>query len=278
MAGGAPVAHDHDSYGQIEQQFQDVMDERLNPASRGMLYDLAAGLGLAAGAAVLDVGCAAGKHTIELARQLGLAVRGIEPNRLSLEMARQELDRGARAHPGLGNLVSFSSGIAQNLPVADHSVDLICCRDVLCLVEELGAVYAEFRRILRPGGRALIYQMFTTDRLEPAEAAWLLPVMGCCAASMRPEVTEAAISGAGLSIDECIVVAGQWHEYAQEQTGAPGRDLLHAARLLRDPDRYISQFGQGNYDIALADCLWHIYQMIGKLSGRIYLLTAAPAG
>jgi hypothetical protein len=116
------------------------------------------------------------------------------------------------------------------------------------------------------------------DRLEPAEAAWLLSVMGCSASSMRPEVTEAAVIGAGLRLDECMVVASQWHEYAQERTGAPGRDLLHAARLLRDPGRYVSQFGQDNYDIKLADCLWHIYQMIGKLSGRIYLLTAAPPG
>jgi SAM-dependent methyltransferase len=275
MAEGAQVDHDHDSYGQIEQQFQNAMDESLSPASRGLLYDLAAGLGLTAGAAVLDVGCGAGKHSIQLARQLGLAVRGIEPNPLSLEIARQELDRVSGDHPGLRNLASFTSGTAQNLPAADHSVDLIWCRDVLCLVEQLGAVYAEFRRVLRPGGRALVYQMFTTDRLEPAEAAWLLPVMGACEASMRPEVTEAAINAAELRIDECIITGGQWHEYAQEHAGAPGRDLLHAARLLRDPGRYISQFGQGNYDIALADCLWHVYQMIGKLSGRIYLLTAA---
>jgi hypothetical protein len=51
--------------------------------------------------------------------------------------------------------------------------------------------------------------------------------------------------------------------------------LLHAARLLRAPERYIAQFGQVAYDIKLGDCLWHIYRMIGKLSPRIYLLSAA---
>jgi hypothetical protein len=29
-----------------------------------------------------------------------------------------------------------------------------------------------------------------------------------------------------------------------------------------------------NYDIKLADCLWHVYRMIGKLSSRVYLLSA----
>jgi SAM-dependent methyltransferase len=202
-------------------------------------------------------------------------VRGIDPSLRTLEIARRELDRVANDHPGLGQRISFALVTAQNLPAADESVDLIWCRDVLCLVDQLGAAYVEFQRVLRPGGRVLIYQMFTTDRLDPAEAAWLLPVMGCSATSMRPEVTEAAISGAGFRLDLCTVVASQWHEYAQERTGGPGRDLLHAARLLREPGRYISQFGEGNYDIALGDCLWHIYQMIGKLSGRIYLLTAS---
>lgn len=277
MAERALVAHDPGSYDQIEQQFQAAMDESLHPVSRGLLYELAAELSLPAGAAALDVGCGTGRHSIELARRLGLAVRGIDPGVRRLGIAAQELERRSADQPGLRQLVSFAAGTAQNLPVADHSVDLVWCRDVLCLVEQLGAVYAEFRRVLKPGGRALVYQMFSTDRLEPAEAAWLLPAMGCIDASMRPETTEEAITDAGLRLDQCVIVAGQWHEYAQEQTGAPGRDLLHAARLLRDPARYISQFGEGNYEVALGDCIWHIYQMIGKLSGRIYLLTAPPA-
>jgi SAM-dependent methyltransferase len=274
MAQEPPAVHDHDAYGLIEQQFQDVMDEGLAPAGPGLLYDLAAGLGLAAGAAALDVGCGTGRHSIELARRLGLAVRGVDPSPRSLEVARQALGRAAQDSPGLGDLVSFGPGTAQRLPAADRSVDLVWCRDVLCLVEQVGPAYAEFRRVLRPGGRALVYQMFTTGQLQPAEAAWLLPVMGCAERSMAPEVTEAAISDAGLRLDQCVDVGSQWGEHAQEQAGAAGRHLLHAARLLRDPARYVSQFGQASYDIALGDCLWHVYRMIGKLSGRVYLLTA----
>lgn len=274
VAEDAAVAHDHEAYGLVEERFQEAMDEGLDPGSPGVLLDLVADFGLAPGAAVLDVGCGDGWHGAELARRYGLAVRGIDPSAQSLAAAREDLDRAIQESPGLEQLVSFTPGTAQDLPAADQSADLIWCRDVLCLVEDLSAVYAEFRRVLRPGGRAVIYQMFTTARLQPAEAAWLLPVMGCHEASMRPAVTEAAISDAGLRVDQCIVTSSEWGEHAQERTGAPGRHLLHAARLLRDPPRYIHQFGQGNYDIALGDCLWHVYRMIGKLSGRIYLLTA----
>jgi ubiquinone/menaquinone biosynthesis C-methylase UbiE len=274
MAGDASVAHDHGSYDQVEEQFQNAMDVSLNPAGPGMLFDLAAGLGLATGAAVLDVGCGAGWYTILLAQRLGLTVCGVDPNPQSLRAARQALESASGDHPDLRGLASFEAGTAQNLPAADRSIDLIWCRDVLCLVDQIGLAYEEFRRVLRPGGRAIIYQMFSTAQLQPAEAAWLLPVMGCVEPSMRPEVTEAAIDDAGLRLDQCIDVGSQWGEFAQEHDGAVGRDLLHAARLLRDPARYVSHFGQGNYDIALGDCLWHIYRMIGKLSGRIYLLTA----
>ncbi len=274
MAQDASVVHDHDSYGQIEQQFQDAMDEGLRPAGPDMLYDLAAGFGLGAGATVLDVGCGTGRQSIQLAARLGLTVRGVDPNPESLRIAGDALGRASQDSPDLRDLVTFEAGTAQDLPAADQSTDLIWCRDVLCLVGEIGRVYAEFRRVLRPGGRALIYQMFSTDQLQPAEAAWLLPVMGCAEPSMRPEVTQAAIAAAGLRLDQCIEVGSQWGEYAEEQSGAVSRDLVHAARLLRDPARYISRFGQASYDIALGDCLWHIYRMIGKLSGRVYLLTA----
>ncbi len=53
-------------------------------------------------------------------------------------------------------------------------------------------------------------------------------------------------------------------------TGCPPASPL--AR--RDPERYIARFGRQNYDIKLGDCLWHIYRMIGKLSGHGYLLAA----
>ena len=61
--------------------------------------------------------------------------------------------------------------------------------------------------------------------------------------------------------------------YAEEESGQGGRALLRAARLQRDPDRYRSAFGAAAYDVMLGDALWHVYRMLGKLSGRILVLT-----
>lgn len=177
--------------------------------------------------------------------------------------------------PRLRDHVAFALGVAETLPVVDACVDLIWCRDVMVHVAELGRAYVEFRRVLRPTGRALIYQMFATDRLEPLEATWLFRTMGVAPSSADPQVTEAAISSAGLRIDDCLELGTESGEFAEEKSGKGTRQLVHTARLLRDPERYVSRFGQAAYDIMLGDCLWHVYRMIAKLSPRIYVLSVA---
>jgi hypothetical protein len=119
----------------------------------------------------------------------------------------------------------------------------------------------------------LIYHsVFGTDRLEPREAEWTFATAGIVPANANPQHFEAAFVAGGFQIDECIELASEWGERAEEETGQGGRRLIHAARLLRAPERYIANFGQTAYNIMLGDCLWHIYRMIGKLSPRIYLL------
>ena len=70
-----------------------------------------------------------------------------------------------------------------------------------------------------------------------------------------------------------VVLGSEWGEHAEESEGKPGKRLLWAARLLREPERYVEQFGRENYEIMLGDCLWHVYAMIGKLERRVYALT-----
>jgi hypothetical protein len=91
---------------------------------------------------------------------------------------------------------------------------------------------------------------------------------------MVPERTELAIKAAGFKVEDCIVLGRERGEFFEETSGKAGRLLLHAGRLLRDPDRYIDRFGLPNYETKLADWQWHVYRLLGKLSGRIYVLSA----
>ncbi len=246
-------------YEQIEEAFGEALDESLAPRGPDGLYDLVAGFGLEPGAVAVDAGCGDGRHALELARRFGFRVLGVDP-----------VERSSWAND---ERVSFTVGSLEALPVESGAADLVWCRDVLELVADLDSAYGELHRVLRPGGRALVYSMFATDWLEPGEADRLWGPLDVVAANTDPATMEAAIGAAGFRIDELVVISSDWGEHAQETSGKPGRLLLHAARLLRDPDRYVAQFGRDAYEIRLGDCLWHVYAMIGKIERRAYVLT-----
>jgi ketosteroid isomerase-like protein len=178
-------------------------------------------------------------------------------------------------NPDLQERIAFRPGRAEALPLPDATVDLVWCRNALYHVAAIDRAAAEFRRVLRPGGRVLVYQMFATDRLEPAEAAWLWRTMGVHPCSADAGQVERALTVGGLRVDDCVVFGTEFGEWAAERSGQSGRTLLHAARLLRAPDRYVAAFGRSAYDTKLGGCLWHVYGMIGKLCRRAYLLSAA---
>ena len=257
----------YDVYPRIEEEFAAALDESLHPRGPDQLFDLVGSMGLAPGAVALDVGCGEGRYSLALHQRFGFDVTGIDPVPRHIEAARA-------AAGGVGPV--FTSGTAEAIPAGTETVDLVWCRDVLEHSPDLPRAYAEFRRVLRPRGRALVYQMFGTELLEPREAAWLFNVMGVVLDNADPARTDAAIAAAGLRIDQCIAVGTEWGEWSQEHRGHGGRKLLHAARLRRDPARYIDRFGRAAYDIMLGDCLWHVYTQIGKLSRRIYLLSSPP--
>lgn len=97
--------------------------------------------------------------------------------------------------------------------------------------------------------------------------------MGVVSSSADPDHVDRTIAAAGLHVDACLEVGTEWGEWSEEHSGKSSRQLLHAARLLRAPERYVARFGQMAYNMMLGDCLWHIYGMIGKLNRRVYVLS-----
>jgi SAM-dependent methyltransferase len=262
------------AFERIEDGFLEALDVSLEPLGPDLLYDLVAGLSLPPGASVLDVGCGDGKHALALAERFGFSVRGLDPIRRHIQMANDHLAAAAKRVPGLDQRVRFEIGVAEDLRADHASVDLVWCRDILVHVAALERAYSEFRRVLADNGHVLVYQSsFATDKLEPREAKLLSDPLGIVQTSADIPQAEAAIAAAGLHIDKQMEVGIEWAEWSEEQTGTKSRRLRHAARLLRAPERYIEQFGKPAYDTMLADCLWHIYHMIGKLSARVYLLS-----
>lgn len=267
------LEYSYDAYPRIEGEFQAALAESLNPRGPDLLYELVDELGLSPGSVAADVGCGEGRHSFELAERFGFTVTGVDPVPRHIELASAELRQRASVDPESARRIRFLPGTAEALPLDAETVDLIWCRDVLVHVADLERAYAEFQRVLQPNGRVLVYQMFAGDRLEEREAEWLWRTMGVVPTSANPACTDAAYIAAGLRLDRCLDLGTEWGEWAEEHSGNGGRRLLRTARLLRDPQRYIAQFGQAAYEIMLGDCLWHVFGMIGKLNRRVYLFS-----
>ena len=109
--------------------------------------------GVGEGQAVLDVGCGTGSLAILAARRVGPrgSVVGVDP---SPEMVARATGKARRA--GVG--ATFRAGIAQALPFEDASFDVVMCTLVLHQLppDALHGAFAEFRRVLKPGGRLLL--------------------------------------------------------------------------------------------------------------------------
>lgn len=96
---------------------------------------------------VVDVGAGTGIFSLTLAEWFdGITVTAVEP---SDAMRTQAIEK--RAHPR----VRYIAGTAERLPLADASADVAWLSAVVHHVDQEKAA-VELRRVLRPGGRALI--------------------------------------------------------------------------------------------------------------------------
>ena len=102
-------------------------------------------------ATVLEVAPGPGFLSIELAKR-GLHVRAVDISKTFVQIAR----RNATAD---GVEVRFDLGNAAALPVDDVSVDFVVCRAAFKNFTQPVKALAEMRRILRPGGTALLIDM-----------------------------------------------------------------------------------------------------------------------
>jgi len=95
---------------------------------------------------VLDIGFGAGFPLTELAMRLGSSSKlyGIDPWKSASDRTRKKL-----AIYGIQNVELFD-GVAENIPLEDHSVDLIISNNGLNNVNDLNKVLSECARISRP--------------------------------------------------------------------------------------------------------------------------------
>lgn len=111
------------------------------------------------GDVVVDVGCGGGRAVRELAER-GVRAIGVDLDPEMVEVARKRWPEG-----------EFHVGSATALPIADASVTGYRADKVLHVVDDLAAALAEARRVLVPGGRAVLtgqdWDAFVIDSADP---------------------------------------------------------------------------------------------------------------
>lgn len=114
-----------------------------NPFSMGELQ---------AGQVVVDIGSGAGFDSILAVQMVGRSGKVIGVD-MTPEM--REKSRSNAAQLGMDN-VEFRDGLAEDLPVADSSVDVVISNGVINLCPDKLRVYREIYRVLKPGGKIQI--------------------------------------------------------------------------------------------------------------------------
>src|SRR6185436_17769516 len=96
---------------------------------------------------VLDVATGTGAVALELVRQHGCSVVGIDRSPEMLAVARERV-----AARGLGASIELHEGRAEALPFPDASFDALTVTYLLRYVDDPAATIRELARVVRPGG------------------------------------------------------------------------------------------------------------------------------
>ena len=203
---------------------------RFRPSYPAEAIDAAlAGMPIASGLVAADIGAGTGISS-RLFAERGVRVLAVEPNAAMRE--------SAEPHEG----VTFVDGTAEATGLESASVDLVICAQAFHWFRPVEAL-AEFRRIVKPGGR-LVFLVNERDHEDPAMRAYNAAIKAAAerelSEGMRGAVDE-ALEAAGLAVSPASFPSAQ----ALSREGLVGRARSASyvpkegpryERLLRDLD------------------------------------------
>ncbi len=142
------------------------------PAAR-LLFDFAVMAAcinpLLAEQAFLDFGAGSGWMT-ELLARMGRRVAAFDLHGNLESCLQHRVDADLRTRP---ELISWRQGDGHAMPFADRSFGHIFCYDTLHHMHDYRRVFAEFARVLEPGGRAIFSEPGARHSTMPATIAFL---------------------------------------------------------------------------------------------------------
>lgn len=147
-----------------------------------------------------------GSHVVDLGSGAGFdclvagALVGPDGHVVGVDMTPEMLDRARRIATtlGVGN-VEYREGLLEELPVEDGWADVVISNGVLNLVADKATVFAEARRVLRPGGWLQIADIAADGHVPDAARSDIGLWTDCIAGSRSVEDWCRLIEDAGFA-------------------------------------------------------------------------------
>jgi ubiquinone/menaquinone biosynthesis C-methylase UbiE len=149
---------------------------------------------LAAGETVLDLGSGGGIDILLSARRVGPAGKayGLDMTDEMLELARAN-----QREAGVAN-AEFLKGTIEDVPLPDHSVDVVISNCVINLSADKPSVFREAARVLRPGGRFAITDVVADPEMDDETKSDMAQWTGCIAGALTEDEFRRELAAAGF--------------------------------------------------------------------------------
>ena len=184
------------------------------PVDEARVDALVAGLALATGATVLDMGCGGGEWLLRILERHDVRGVGVDRSAAALARARAEAER--RVAPGRLELVQAH---AADFPPDPRGYDLVLCAGSTHVYGGLAGTLVALAALVRPGGLAVV-----------GEGFWERPPDGAALAGLEGALpddfldlpgTVARCTDAGFAMLSALVSdQREWDEYEFAWTGA----------------------------------------------------------
>jgi SAM-dependent methyltransferase len=176
------------------------------PQNERLFADALDAAGMAAGAAVLDIGCGSGL-ALSMAAQRGAVVSGIDISGSLLAVARRRVPDADLREGGL-----------DALPFDDGAFDVVVAVNALQFAFDPAAALREVHRVLRRGGRLALGQFAAPERCESTALHHTMEALipadrkddHAPYALSAPGALEAALGEAGLTVMLDREQPGEW--------------------------------------------------------------------
>jgi len=143
---------------------------------------------------ILDVGCGAGVTPVNIAKQYGCRVFGVDISQRMIERSiqRSEIEK-------VMNKVEFRAADAQELPFEDDFFDAVITESVTAFPEDKQKAVNEYARVTKPGGYVgLNESTWLKSPPTPEMIAWVSQDIGSNACPLTPEEWVGLLETAGF--------------------------------------------------------------------------------